>query len=189
MVGLCGSDLNSYRGRNPLVSFPRIPGHEVAATIVDPGSARADWEVGADVTLSPYTNCGSCASCLRGRPNACQFNQTLGVQRDGALTELISVPASRLYRASLTLKELCLVEPLTVGFHAVARGRVAAGRHRGGDWLWRSGFGGGRRGCISRGDSDREWTWMTSSSQPQAERARRMSSTPLPQICIRGSPN
>ena len=39
MVGLCGSDLNSYRGRNPLVSFPRIPGHEVAATIVDPGSA------------------------------------------------------------------------------------------------------------------------------------------------------
>lgn len=125
MVGLCGSDLNSYRGRNPLVSFPRIPGHEVAATVLDPGSARADWEVGADVTLSPYTNCGRCSSCLRGRPNACQFNQTLGVQRDGALTELISVPASRLYRANLSLKELCLVEPLTVGFHAVARGRIA----------------------------------------------------------------
>ena len=38
MVGLCGSDLNSYRGRNPLVSYPRIPGHEIAATVVDPGS-------------------------------------------------------------------------------------------------------------------------------------------------------
>ena len=35
MVGLCGSDLNSYRGKNPLVEFPRIPGHEIAATVVD----------------------------------------------------------------------------------------------------------------------------------------------------------
>jgi threonine dehydrogenase-like Zn-dependent dehydrogenase len=61
---------------------------------------------------------------MRGRPNACRDNQTLGVQRDGALTELIAVPAPKLYRASLTLKELCLVEPLTVGFHAVGRGRV-----------------------------------------------------------------
>ncbi len=126
MVGLCGSDLNSYRGRNPLVSFPRIPGHEVAATVVDAGSVAAEWPRGTHVTLSPYTNCGRCAACLRDRPNACQFNQTLGVQRDGALTQFIVVPASRLYSAALTLKELCLVEPLTVGFHAAARGRVAA---------------------------------------------------------------
>jgi threonine dehydrogenase-like Zn-dependent dehydrogenase len=127
MVGLCGSDLNSYRGRNPLVSFPRIPGHEVAAIVAEPNPAHPEWPTGTPVTLSPYTNCGRCAACLRGRPNACQFNQTLGVQRDGALTEFIAVPASRLYRAQLTLKELCLVEPLTVGFHAAARGRVAPG--------------------------------------------------------------
>ncbi len=127
MVGLCGSDLNSYRGRNPLVSFPRIPGHEVAAVVAEPNPVHPEWPAGTPVTLSPYTNCGLCAACLRGRPNACQFNQTLGVQRDGALTEFIAVPASRLYRAHLTLKELCLVEPLTVGFHAAARGRVAAG--------------------------------------------------------------
>jgi 2-desacetyl-2-hydroxyethyl bacteriochlorophyllide A dehydrogenase len=123
MVGLCGSDLNSFRGRNPLVSFPRIPGHEVAATVLDAGS-HSEWKVGTAITLSPYTNCGRCASCLRGRPNACQFNQTLGVQRDGALTQFLTAPASKLYRADLTLKELCLVEPLTVGFHAAARGRV-----------------------------------------------------------------
>jgi threonine dehydrogenase-like Zn-dependent dehydrogenase len=76
--------------------------------------------------MSPYTNCGKCASCLRLRPNACQFNETLGVQRDGALTEYISMPENKLYTGSLTIKELCLVEPLTVGFHAVARGRVTA---------------------------------------------------------------
>ena len=124
-VGLCGSDLNSFRGRNPMVSFPRIPGHEVAATIVEIDSVDTELIAGMNVTLAPYTSCGQCASCRRGRNNACQFNQTLGVQRDGALTEYICVPLERLYSARLSLKELSMVEPLTVGFHAVSRGRIA----------------------------------------------------------------
>ncbi len=123
MVGLCGSDLNSFRGKNPMVSFPRVLGHEVAATVVEDAEGFA---AGTDVTLSPYTACGACASCKRGRPNACQFNETLGVQREGAMTEYLSVPAGKLFRAELSLMELCLVEPLTVGFHAIARGRVTA---------------------------------------------------------------
>src|SRR5437016_219185 len=123
MVGFCGSDLNSFRGLNPLVSFPRILGHEVCATVVE---GKDGFAAGTDVAVSPYTSCGQCASCRRGRPNACQLNQTLGVQRDGALTEFIAMPAEKLYAARLTPKELCLVEPLTVGFHAVARGRVTA---------------------------------------------------------------
>lgn len=127
LIGLCGSDLNSFRGRNPLVSFPRIPGHEVAAVVAETNPAHPEWPAGTAVTLSPYSHCGQCASCLRQRYNACQNNQTLGVQREGALRERIWAPASRLYRANLSLKELCLVEPLTVGFHAAARGRVAAG--------------------------------------------------------------
>ena len=124
MVGLCGSDLNSFRGSNPLVSFPRIPGHEIAGTILENKSDNPELKPGTNVAVSPYSNCGTCAACRRGRTNACQFNQTLGVQRDGALTEFISVPAHRIYPAKLSLRELCLVEPLTVGFHAVARGRV-----------------------------------------------------------------
>jgi threonine dehydrogenase-like Zn-dependent dehydrogenase len=124
MVGFCGSDLNSFRGLNPLVTFPRIPGHEVSATVIQSGDSSL--AVGTDVALSPYTSCGQCAACRRGRPNACKNNQTLGVQRDGALTEFIVMPREKLYPAKLRLKELCLVEPLTVGFHAVARGRVAA---------------------------------------------------------------
>jgi threonine dehydrogenase-like Zn-dependent dehydrogenase len=126
-VGMCGSDLNSYRGKNPLVSYPRIPGHEIAATVAETNPAHPDWPAGTNVTLSPYTSCGKCASCLRQRPNACQCNQTLGVQRDGAMVEYISAPAGKLYRAALSLEELCLVEPLTVGFHAAARGRVQQG--------------------------------------------------------------
>lgn len=122
MVGLCGTDLNSYRGRNPMVTFPRVLGHEIGA-IVQQGSAAVP--AGTAVTVSPYSNCGQCASCRRGRTNACQCNQTLGVQRDGAITSRIAVPEIKLYPSTLTPRELCLVEPLTVGFHAVARGCVS----------------------------------------------------------------
>ena len=129
MVGLCGSDLNSYRGKNPLVSYPRIPGHEISAEVISFGDAvpTGKFATGAAVTLSPYSSCGQCPSCRRQRFNACQFNQTLGVQRDGALTEFIAVPWTKLLIApALSIRELCLVEPLTVGFHAASRGRVDA---------------------------------------------------------------
>lgn len=124
LVGMCGTDLSTYRGANAMVAFPRIPGHEVAATVVE---GADDLTSGTAVTVSPYTQCGTCPSCRRGRPNACQYNQTMGVQRDGAMTEYISVPRGRIYTANLSLKELCLVEPLTVGAHAAARGRVETG--------------------------------------------------------------
>ena len=127
-IGLCGTDLNTFRGKNPMVTYPRIPGHEIAATIVDAGSGvPAQFEPGLDVTVSPYTSCGKCASCLRGRTNACVSNQTLGVQRDGAMQEFFTVPWQKVFIASgLSLRELTLVEPLGVGFHTVSRGRVTA---------------------------------------------------------------
>jgi threonine dehydrogenase-like Zn-dependent dehydrogenase len=125
MIGLCGSDLNTFRGKNPMVSFPRIPGHEIAATVEEVKDSGSTLKPGMTVTLSPYTSCGLCASCKRGRFNACKSNQTLGVQRDGALTDFISVPTPKIFVAEgLNLEELCIVEPLTVGFHAIARGRV-----------------------------------------------------------------
>ncbi|MDD5705394.1 MAG: zinc-binding alcohol dehydrogenase family protein [Kiritimatiellae bacterium] len=129
MVGFCGSDLNTYRGRNPMVTLPRIPGHEVAAEVGAVGKGvPASIKPGMPVTVSPYTNCGACPSCRRARPNACQFNQTMGVQRDGAMTEYVCVPWGRLYHSpKLSLKELAIVEPLTVGFHAAARGEIKPG--------------------------------------------------------------
>jgi len=125
-VGYCGSDLNTYRGLNPMVALPRIPGHEISAVIEVAGTDVPDvWRPGTAVTLSPYTSCGVCPSCRTGRVNCCRDNQTLGVQRDGALTELLAVPYEKLFSSStLTAKELVLVEPLTVGGHGVDRGEV-----------------------------------------------------------------
>lgn len=126
IVGYCGSDLATFRGANPLVQYPRIPGHELSAVIVERGpDVPPEWATGLAVTLSPYTSCGTCSACRQVRPNCCRHNQTLGVQREGALTEFISAPWQKLHRADkLGLRELALVEPLTVGFHAVDRGRV-----------------------------------------------------------------
>ena len=128
-VGYCGSDLNTFRGLNPMVSYPRVPGHEIAATVEEVGGGVPDGiRAGGDVTVFPYTSCGRCTSCRWGRPNACRENQTLGVQRDGALTELLVVPHDKIVAApGLSLAELALVEPLAVGCHAVDRGDVRGG--------------------------------------------------------------
>jgi 2-desacetyl-2-hydroxyethyl bacteriochlorophyllide A dehydrogenase len=110
------------------VQYPRIPGHEVSGIIEACGAGVPDeWTAGLEVTLSPYTSCGTCSACRQGRFNCCRNNQTLGVQREGALAEYLGVPWQKLFRSpKLCLRDLALVEPLTVGFHAVDRGRVSA---------------------------------------------------------------
>jgi threonine dehydrogenase-like Zn-dependent dehydrogenase len=125
-VGFCGSDLSTYLGKNPLVEYPRVPGHEISAEIVECGpGVPPDYEPGTSATVVPYTHCGSCPSCRRGRTNACQFNQTLGIQRDGAMQDYIAIPWQKILLApSLNDLELAMVEPLTVGFHAIDRAAV-----------------------------------------------------------------
>ena len=127
-IGYCGSDLTSFRGLNPLVTYPRIPGHEIGATIDSLGADVPEkWQIGQNVLVSPYTNDGNCSACDVGRYNACRYNQTMGVQRDGALTEYINIPYEKLFTSEkLSLVEMALVEPLTVGFHAISRGETTA---------------------------------------------------------------
>lgn len=126
-VGLCGSDLNAYRGNMPLVTFPRIPGHEVSGRIIAKGTAVPEAvREGTRVTLSPYSNCGLCPACRTGRPNCCEYNQTLGVQRDGALMARFAIPYRKIFPGeTLSFEELVLVEPLSVGYHGANRGRVS----------------------------------------------------------------
>jgi L-galactonate 5-dehydrogenase len=127
-VGFCGSDLSTYLGKNPMVRYPRVPGHEISGIIEEMGpGVPEEWQLGDRVTVVPYTSCGECASCRRGRFNACRNNQTLGVQRDGAMQEYISIPYEKVLKApGLNAEELVMVEPLTVGFHAIDRGQVEA---------------------------------------------------------------
>jgi len=125
-VGFCGSDLNTFMGRNTMALDPVIPGHEVGAVVEAVGSAVPEGlKPGMVVTCNPYTNCGKCASCRNQRVNACRYNQTLGVQRDGAMREYMVLPWEKVIPAGhLSPQECALVEPMSVGFHAVGRALV-----------------------------------------------------------------
>lgn len=126
--GICGSDLGSYRGANAYVSYPRIPGHELAAEIVEIDENEQDLKPGMIVTCNPYFNCGSCYSCHRGLVNACTDNQTMGVQREGGFSEYITMPVERLYDGKgLSAKVLALIEPFCISYHGVSRANVQKG--------------------------------------------------------------
>lgn len=125
-VGFCGSDLNTFLGRNPMVKLPVIPGHEVGATIEAVGTdVPAGFMVDMPVTVNPYTNCGTCAACRNGRVNACEHNETFGVQRNGAMSEYLSLPWQKVIPADgISPRDCALIEPMSVGFHAVSRGQI-----------------------------------------------------------------
>ena len=125
-VGFCGSDLNTFLGRNPMVKLPVIPGHEVGAVIEAVGpDVPAGLKPGMNVTVNPYTNCGKCAACRNGRVNACEHNETFGVQRNGAMAEYLSLPWQKVIPApGISPRDCALIEPMSVGFHAVSRGQV-----------------------------------------------------------------
>ncbi len=125
-VGICGTDLHGFEGTQPFFSYPRILGHELAATIVQttiPGVSVGDF-----VTIIPYFNCGNCIACKSGKPNCCVHIQVFGVHIDGGMQEYISVPdAAILPGNGLGLDALALVEPLAIGAHGIRRAGVQPG--------------------------------------------------------------
>ena len=126
--GICGADVASYTGNQPFTTYPRIPGHEFSAEIVSIPENDKGLKAGDIVTANPYFNCGSCYSCQRGYVNCCTDNQTMGVQRDGSFREYITMPVERIYPGKgLSAKELALVEPFTISYHALHRAPVKKG--------------------------------------------------------------
>ncbi|MCK4241648.1 MAG: zinc-binding alcohol dehydrogenase family protein [Candidatus Atribacteria bacterium] len=127
-LGLCGSDLKTYWGQNKMVSYPRIPGHEIAGEIIQTGkNVPSEFQIGQLVTVSPYSSCGKCLACQQGRVNCCPYNQTLGIQRDGAAVEFIVLPYKKVFIVgNLPEEQIACIEPLSVGWHATNRAQVSS---------------------------------------------------------------
>lgn len=126
--GICGADVASFTGNQPFTTYPRIPGHEFSAEIAQIGENDRGLKVGDIVTANPYFNCGDCYSCRRGLVNACTDNRTMGVQRDGSFAEYVAMPIERIYPGKgLSAKELALIEPFSIGYHALSRAEVKEG--------------------------------------------------------------
>jgi len=127
-LGVCGTDLHAYAGRQPFFSYPRILGHEMAAEVVEVGPNKEGLEVGDQVAVVPYIECGSCIACRNGKPNCCVNMNVLGVHSDGGMREYISVPIDHLLRHdSLLPDHLALCECFAIGAHAVRRAAIRQG--------------------------------------------------------------
>lgn len=126
--GICGSDMGTYKGTFLYASYPRIPGHEFSAEVVEVEENNYGIKPGMIVTANPYFNCGKCYSCRRGFVNCCTNNQTLGAQRDGIFRQYYSMPIERIYDGKgLDALTLSMIEPFCISYHSIQRTSVKQG--------------------------------------------------------------
>jgi 2-desacetyl-2-hydroxyethyl bacteriochlorophyllide A dehydrogenase len=127
-VGICGTDLHAFEGRQPFFRYPRVLGHEIAAEVVQVGDNPAGLQAGDPCVIIPYLHCGACVACRQGKTNCCVRLQVLGVHIDGGLQDLLAVPTHALVPAhGLSLDQMAMVENQSIGAHAVRRAQLATG--------------------------------------------------------------
>jgi 2-desacetyl-2-hydroxyethyl bacteriochlorophyllide A dehydrogenase len=127
-VGVCGTDMHIFRGTQPFLSYPRVMGHEVSGEVAE-ADAGEGLAPGAPVYVMPYMSCGECIACRQGKTNCCVRIEVLGVHRDGALAEYISVPRQFVVRVDgIGFDAAAMIEFLAIGAHAVRRAQISNGR-------------------------------------------------------------
>lgn len=127
-IGVCGTDLHAFKGKQPFFAYPRILGHELAGVIAQIGPNDEGLRVGDQVSVIPYLHCGRCIACRGGKTNCCTDMQVMGVHIDGGMRERISVPVTHLIQTNaLSLDQTATLEPFAIGAHAVRRSGLQAG--------------------------------------------------------------
>ena len=126
-AGICGSDLAAYRGTSPMVSYPRVLGHELLVDVLE--CVDRPELVGQRAVVDPMTPCGNCRACRAGRPNCCANLLVMGVHIDGGMQDMTALESRRLFAVPDAMPDdvAVLAEPLTVAYHAVERARIRAG--------------------------------------------------------------
>ena len=126
-IGICGTDLHAYTGNQAYFTYPRILGHELAAQILEIED-HPTLKAGDKVVVMPYMSCGTCIACRQGKTNCCQHLEVLGVHTDGGMQEIITVSHDFLIPApQLSYQEMAIVEPLSIGAHAIRRSDLQVG--------------------------------------------------------------
>jgi 2-desacetyl-2-hydroxyethyl bacteriochlorophyllide A dehydrogenase len=123
-VGVCGTDFHAFEGNQPFFSYPRVLGHELSATVESLPSGVPGVATGDRCAVRPFLFNPESRASRRGRTNCCEDLRVLGIHVDGGMGEYLAVPPEFLHPSStLSLDELVLVEPLSIGCHAVRRGQ------------------------------------------------------------------
>jgi len=123
-IGVCGTDLHAYAGRQPFFTYPRVLGHELAVTVEEAPAGDTRVKAGDVCAIRPFINDPTSRASLRGRPNCCEKLRVLGVHIDGGMGDLLAVESRFLHPVpDMDLDAAALIEPLSIGCHAVGRGR------------------------------------------------------------------
>lgn len=130
-MGICGSDIGAYRGVNPLVTYPRIIGHEIAGEVVELPENETGLKAGDRVLLEPYVYCGTCYPCSIGHTNCCENLTVRGVHIEGGMAEYVSHPRHLIHKVpdSIPWHLVPMAEPLVIAMHAIRQSETRAGEH------------------------------------------------------------
>ncbi|MFD2200050.1 zinc-binding alcohol dehydrogenase family protein [Shivajiella indica] len=121
-IGICGTDIHAFKGRQPFFNYPRILGHELGVEVVETGIAVNHLKAGDKCALEPYFNKTLGQAVRRGKTNCGEEISVFGVHEDGGMRPYFKVDANYLHPSEkLNFDQLALIEPLAIGYHAVQR--------------------------------------------------------------------
>jgi (R,R)-butanediol dehydrogenase/meso-butanediol dehydrogenase/diacetyl reductase len=132
-ASICGSEVHAFTGvskrRQEIHGLPLVMGHEFSGEVVEVGKDVKYISVGDRVSVNPIVTCGKCEQCITGRTNICKNFVLLGLHVNGAFAEYVPVPAENCYKIpdTLSFEEVALIEPCSVGVHAVNIARLELG--------------------------------------------------------------
>ncbi len=127
-IGICGTDLHAYAGEQPFFDYPRILGHELGVEVVNISENVTNVQIGDKCSVEPYRATHSNDLAVkRGKPNCAEHLSVLGVHEDGGMREHFTFPAQYLHPSKeLSYDQLALIEPLSIGCHAVNRAEITS---------------------------------------------------------------
>jgi len=123
-IGLCGTDIHAYRGRQPFFEYPRILGHELGVVVEAVKAPRSPLKEGDRCSVEAYLSEPGDRAYSLGKTNCSSSTQCLGVHLDGGMCERMILPAEKCHPSHLPTDHLALVETLCIGHHAVERARL-----------------------------------------------------------------
>jgi len=101
-TAICGTDVHIYNWdawAQKTIPVPMVIGHEFVGTVAAMGSNVHDLEIGEVVSGEGHIVCGRCRNCLAGRRHLCNDTKGVGVNRQGAFAEYVSIPVTNVWHA------------------------------------------------------------------------------------------
>lgn len=128
--GICGTDMHVFHGNmDARVGFERIIGHEMSGTVEALGVGVSGFTKGLKVVVRPLDHCGDCPACNAGHQHVCHKLKFLGLDTNGAMQDIWTVPAHTVHALpdDLRLDHAALIEPVAVACHDVRLSDLRAG--------------------------------------------------------------